>query len=76
MGSRNSPEIPPKFSVRAGDLLLICALCHTNFAERRGVPLATRRRLASMPAQCDPLEARSARASTRSFVSTPSVNAA
>ena len=39
MESRNSSEIPPKFPVRAGDLLLISALCRTNFAERRGVPL-------------------------------------
>ena len=38
MESRNSPEIPPKFSVRAGDLLLICALCRTNFAEAARMP--------------------------------------
>ena len=50
---RNSPEIYR----RAGDLLLICALCRTNFAERRGGPLATRRRLASMP--CSMRSARS-----------------
>jgi hypothetical protein len=76
MESRNSPEIPPKFPVLGrGSAADLGALPH-EFRKTPRRPAGYSEEASLDALQCDPLDARSARASTRSFVSTPSVNAA